>query len=270
MIAGGIAVSLHAGAFYGAFYHSQDSGSLAVGEQGIEFDLGMMGDMGVAEETIVAQAEVTPPPPEPEPEPIKEPEIEPDLEVEPEPEIEPPVEEVEVKQTSEVVAPKPKPEPKPKPKPEPEPEPEPQPEPEPEPTPKSKPTPQPQVVEQANAAKTVVQQKASTGSANAATSGGAAGATANYYAKLAAKLAQSKRYPRASRRRGEEGIVTIGFTVHANGDASQVRIVKSSGSKRLDGAAMDMVKRAQPLPAFSLDMGDKPLDITLPVAFELR
>lgn len=254
MIAGGIAVSLHAGAFYGAFYHNQDTGSLAAGQQGIEFDLGMMGDMGAAEESIVAQAEVTPPPPEPEPEPIKEPE--PEVEPEPEPEIEPPVEPVKVKQASEVVAPEPKPEPKPKPKPKPEPKPEPK--------------PQPPVADQANAAKTVVQQKASTGSANAATSGGAVGATANYYAKLAAKLAQSKRYPRQSRRRGEEGQVTIGFTVHANGDASNVRIVKSSGSVRLDDAAIDMVNRAQPLPAFSLEMGDKPLDITLPVAFELR
>ncbi|WP_245624710.1 energy transducer TonB [Marinomonas fungiae] len=250
MIAGGIAVSLHAGAFYGAFYHNQDSGSLAAGQQGIEFDLGMMGDMGVAEETVVAQAEVTPPPPEPEP--IKEPEPVP--EVEPEPEPEPPVEEVKVKQTSEVVAPEPKPEPKPKPKPKPEPKPE----------------PKPPVAEKTNATQTVVQQKASTGSSNAATSGGAAGATANYYAKLAAKLAQNKRYPRQSRRRGEEGVVTIRFTAHASGDASNVRVVKSSGSERLDAAAVDMVHRAQPLPAFSLDMGDKPLDITLPVAFELR
>ena len=80
IVAGGLAVSLHAGAFYGAFMHPKnESGSLAAGEQGIEFDLGMLGDMGVKEETIVAQAEVTPPEPivEPEPEPLPEPEPEP-------------------------------------------------------------------------------------------------------------------------------------------------------------------------------------------------
>lgn len=280
IVAGGLAVSLHAGAFYGAFMHPKnESGSLAAGEQGIEFDLGMLGDMGVKEETIVAQAEVTPPEPivEPEPEPLPEPEPEPIPESEPEPEpipepkpIPKPEPKVEVKQKSEIVQPEPKPEPKPKPKPKPKPEPKPEPKPKPKPEPKPRPKPAPVVAQKVNAAQTVVQQKATTGKASAAHNGGQAGAKADYYAKLKAKLAHNKRYPRASRRRGEEGIVTVSFTAHANGDARPIRVVESSGSKRLDQAAIDMVKRSQPLPAFNLEMGSDAIEITLPVAFQLK
>ncbi|WOD08666.1 hypothetical protein [Marinomonas sp. GJ51-6] len=94
IIAGGLAVSVHAGAFYAAFY-SVPEGSENVGYQGIEFGLGMVGDLGVASDTSVAQEEVQEveeteiiePDPIVEPEPVVEPEPEPV--VEPEPIIEP-------------------------------------------------------------------------------------------------------------------------------------------------------------------------------------
>ena len=274
VLAGGVAFSLHAGAFYGVFMQPEqnDSGSLASGEQGVEFDLGMLGDMGAEQETVVAQAERVPAEPEPvvepEPEPVVEPEPEPVVEPEPEPVVEPePVAEpnVEVKQRSDIVAPKPKPKPEPKPKPKPTPKPKP------EPKPKAKPKPTQEVVaDKANAQHTQVRQKATTGRASANTSGAQQAAKTDYYAKLAAKLASNKRYPRASRRRGEEGVVTISFVAHPNGDAKQIKVTGSSGSRRLDKAAIDMVKRSQPLPAFSLEMGGDPLSITLPVAFQLR
>ncbi|MCO4784350.1 MAG: TonB family protein [Marinomonas atlantica] len=263
IVAGGLAVSLHAGAFYGVFLHNQDkSGSLAAGEQGVEFDLGMLGDMGVKQKTVMAQAEMSPEPEvEPEPEIEPEPEVKPEPEVEPEPEIKPepenkpepkpipkPEPKVEVKQKSEIIAPRSEPKPKPKPE----------------------PKPKPVVSKQVTADKTVVQQKATTGRAKAASNGGTAAAKADYYAKLAAKLASNKRYPRASRRRGEQGIVTVSFTAFPNGDARRIAITQSSGSKRLDKAAIEMVKRSQPLPAFTLEMGSEPLDITLPVQFQLR
>ena len=116
----------------------------------------------------------------------------------------------------------------------------------------------------------MVKHKATTGQGNTSTSGGKAGAEATYYSKLAAKLASKKRYPNASRRRHEEGVVTISFYAHPNGDASQLKIVESSGARRLDQAALDMVRQAQPLPAFELEMGAEPLSITLPVSFQLR
>ncbi|MGO2235107.1 MAG: energy transducer TonB, partial [Marinomonas sp.] len=187
-------------------------------------------------------------------------------EIEPEPIIEPEIikepEPVEVKQESpiEVKKPEPKPEPKPKPKPKPEPKPEPEPKKE---TPVVKSTPKPV------APSSMANQKATTGSSNSATSGGNPGAKANYFTKLKSVLAQNKRYPRASRRRNEEGVVSLSFVAHADGSVSDVKITESSGHKRLDNAVLDMIKRSTPLPKFSKDMSETELRINLPVSFKL-
>ena len=113
-------------------------------------------------------------------------------------------------------------------------------------------------------------QKASTGTSNASTSGGNEGAKTDYFTKLAAVLAQNKRYPRASRRRNEEGVVTLAFVVNRDGQVSDVEIRESSGYKRLDNAVLDMIKRATPLPKFPPDMDMADLSIVLPISFKLN
>jgi protein TonB len=50
-------------------------------------------------------------------------------------------------------------------------------------------------------------------------------------------------YPILSRRLGEEGTVRLSLTIGADGMVSDARIVRSSGFKRLDEAAVDWVKR---------------------------
>ena len=112
-------------------------------------------------------------------------------------------------------------------------------------------------------------QKATTGRANSANSGGDPGAKASYFSQLKSALAQSKRYPRASRRRNEEGVVSLSFVAHADGSVSDVNITKSSGHKRLDNAVLDMIKRATPLPKFTKGMEARELRINLPVSFKL-
>ena len=82
-------------------------------------------------------------------------------------------------------------------------------------------------------------------------------------------LAQNKRYPRASRRRNEEGVVSLSFVAHADGSVSDVKISKSSGHKRLDNAVLDMIKRSTPLPKFTQGMEESELRISLPVSFKL-
>lgn len=56
-------------------------------------------------------------------------------------------------------------------------------------------------------------------------------------------------YPRISRRRGEEGIVTLSVQVLANGKAGNIQIIQSSGHKRLDEAAFKAVQKASFNPA---------------------
>lgn len=56
-------------------------------------------------------------------------------------------------------------------------------------------------------------------------------------------------YPALSRRQGEEGRVLMKVLVSAYGAAEDVRIEKSSGSDRLDNAAVSAVKRWRFIPA---------------------
>jgi protein TonB len=214
----------------------------------------MMGDLGVAAQTTAVQEEVQ----EVE-ETVEEPIEDVQEEVEPEPEIVTEPEPVEVKQKSpiEVKKPEPKPEPKPNPKPKSKPEPKP----ELKPVVKSAPKP--------IAPPSMANQKATTGRADSASSGGNPGAKASYFSQLKSVLAQNKRYPRASLRRNEEGVVSLSFVAHADGSVSDVKITQSSGHRRLDNAVLDMIKRSTPLPHFTKGMVESELRINLPVSFKL-
>lgn len=67
-------------------------------------------------------------------------------------------------------------------------------------------------------------------------------------ALLAAWLAAHRRYSEDARKRGEEGDVTIRFTVTADGRVSDVAMVKASGFQALDASALAMLQGAT-LPA---------------------
>ena len=56
-------------------------------------------------------------------------------------------------------------------------------------------------------------------------------------------------YPVLSRRRGEEGTVTVAVRVSADGRVEEVKVVRSSGRSRLDRAAVAAVRRARFIPA---------------------
>lgn len=271
MIAGGLAISLHAGAFYAVFYNPTE-GSEALGSQGIEFDLGVLGDLGMATQTTAAQEEAKEIEEVAE-EPIKkvqedvESEVVEEAEVVEEPVIEPEViqepEPVEVKQESPIEVKKPKPKSKPEKKPKPKPEKKPEPE------PKKQAQAIVKVAPKQVAPPAITSRKATTGSANSTSSGGNPGAKASYVTQLTAALAQNKRYPRASRHRNEEGVVSLSFVVHADGSVSDVKIIQSSGHKRLDNAVLNMIKQSMPLPKFPKDMTESELAINLPISFKL-
>lgn len=257
-----LALSIHAVGFIVLLDKDDDDGAVLAGEQGIEIDLGMIGDLGETKET---EPEKAPEPiiePEPEPEPVKEPEPEPVVEPEPVKKPEP----VQAKQQTETKVKK---------APEPEPKPEPKPVVEPEPTPEPVVKPQKQPVAASTAPTKDSQsqqqkQKQTTGKANAITSGGQVAARQSYFSMLAATLAKHKRYPAVSRRRGEEGIVKLFFVVNRKGEVLDYRISESSGSKRLDDAVLRMLDRASPLPAFPADMTQQQLEVNVPIAFQLN
>jgi periplasmic protein TonB len=75
-------------------------------------------------------------------------------------------------------------------------------------------------------------------------------------------------YPAMSRRAGEEGRVVMKVLVSAEGLADEVQIEKSSGSERLDNAAMHAVKKWRFIPA---KKNNQPLSayVLVPMKFSL-
>ena len=75
-------------------------------------------------------------------------------------------------------------------------------------------------------------------------------------------------YPRISQRRGEEGTVVLSIQVMQNGRAGKVSIIESSGSKRLDEAAIKAAKKSTYKPA---EQFGRPIESTLiqPLTFKL-
>jgi protein TonB len=79
-----------------------------------------------------------------------------------------------------------------------------------------------------------------------------------------AQTACSASYPALSRRRGEEGSVTLSFDISASGKISNIQIIKSSGHKRLDKAAEKALSKARFTPA---QQRGKPIASTLTQTF---
>jgi protein TonB len=77
-------------------------------------------------------------------------------------------------------------------------------------------------------------------------------------------------YPSVSQRLGEEGITQLAFTVTADGDVTNPSVAKSSGSERLDAAAMDCIVRWHWNPA--KNAAGQPVDkrIALNIKWQLK
>lgn len=108
-----------------------------------------------------------------------------------------------------------------------------------------------------------------TGQANATTGISTANVEADYLATLASWLARHKRYPRSARRRNLEGVATLSFTMNAAGKVLRYEVVRSSGYDVLDREVINMLQRAEPLPALPRDLRRTNMDITIPIRFEL-
>lgn len=157
----------------------------------------------------------------------------------------------------------------------------------PQPTSRSSESPQPASPQQATTTSRTQSSGSAASSAAAANSGsggtagkadgnaggsGLAGPTAgemnSYAGRLRALLERHKRYPRSSQRRGEEGTVTLRFTLDSYGRVVSRRIVGSSGYDRLDDEVLDMLERASPLPRPPGNQSR--LSLAIPIVFDLR
>ena len=199
---------------------------------------------------------------------LAEPVIDPPPQVEPEPVVEPPpVTPEPVPEPAPVVKPK-----SPVPKPEPQVKTENKPKPKPESRPESKPAsvqPAPSVVEAQ--AENQIQPVAAPVLAAAVPENAAAlaDAEADYKARVRQAVDAHKQYPKMARRMGEQGKVVVEFSVDASGVVSSVQIKHSSGSERLDEAALQAVRDAAPFPPFPDEVKRNRWHFTLPLSFSL-
>ncbi len=77
-------------------------------------------------------------------------------------------------------------------------------------------------------------------------------------------------YPPAALAARTTGVVTMHFSVRRNGRIDSLQISKSSGNDGLDKAAIDIMRKAQPLPPIPDRMHTDRVDGDLPINFGVR
>lgn len=86
---------------------------------------------------------------------------------------------------------------------------------------------------------------------------------------ILAHLERFRRYPTRARAARQQGVAHIRFTMNRAGMVLASAVVRKSGSIDLDRAALETLKRAQPLPPIPEDRPDR-VELTIPVEFNLR
>ena len=85
--------------------------------------------------------------------------------------------------------------------------------------------------------------------------------------RVLGSLNKKKRYPRSAQRRREQGIPWIRFVMDREGNVLSVRLERSSGSRALDEEAIDLPKRAAPLPKPPDEVTGQTIELVVPVEF---
>jgi protein TonB len=85
---------------------------------------------------------------------------------------------------------------------------------------------------------------------------------------LLSHIARYRRYPEGARRDRARGTVQLVFSMLRDGTVTEVRIASSSGYDLLDVAAIETVRKAQPMPRIPAELPEH-LNILVPIAFDL-
>ena len=99
--------------------------------------------------------------------------------------------------------------------------------------------------------------------------GGRTGDPTSYFSDLIAWLNQYKDYPTALKKRKQQGVVVVAFTIDRSGTVLVSSVQHSSGYPLLDRAALDMLDRASPLPSMPESMPQESLNLAVPVEYSL-
>jgi protein TonB len=97
-----------------------------------------------------------------------------------------------------------------------------------------------------------------------------AAAVATWQSRLLAHLTRFKRYPPTAQMRREQGVALLRFRMTPAGQVVSFKLERSSGHALLDQETLDLIQRAQPLPALPNDMPQQPIELVVPLRYELR
>jgi protein TonB len=92
--------------------------------------------------------------------------------------------------------------------------------------------------------------------------------SARFQHALQSHIARFQRYPEAGRRERAQGTVQLLFSMQRDGAVTNVNIASSSGYTSLDVAAIETIRKAQPLPRIPAELPEQ-LTILFPVEFDL-
>ncbi|NQY54162.1 MAG: energy transducer TonB [Campylobacteraceae bacterium] len=92
----------------------------------------------------------------------------------------------------------------------------------------------------------------------------------NYISELRAAIDKNKNYPLIAKRLKQEGRVLLSFRVLKNGEFINMKIISSSGLKRLDKAALKALFITKSFKKFATEIKEQYLDFTLPLEFKIR
>jgi TonB family protein len=93
----------------------------------------------------------------------------------------------------------------------------------------------------------------------------ASGGSNSWEGKILARLERFRRYPTASRMRGDEGVAYLRIKINREGQVLAAKLERSSGVPALDRAALEALERAAPLPRIP---PERPDEAELLVPFE--
>ena len=92
----------------------------------------------------------------------------------------------------------------------------------------------------------------------------------SFHSRVMAHLQTFKYYPSRAKRRRMEGVVELEISIGRNGQLLNYTIVKSSQHTVLDQAAIDMLKRAQPLPIVPAEMTAEVYQDVFKIGYRVR
>lgn len=87
---------------------------------------------------------------------------------------------------------------------------------------------------------------------------------------LLGHLEKHKRYPRKSRRRRQEAVVYVRVEINRDGSLVSYRLERPGRYKLLNQESLDLIARAQPLPAPPQEVEGETVEFVVPVEFSLK